>query len=110
MADLIFHYNNIIAFRENKRFLQEQFPKKLTGVQMEKLQTLYEQMIEDNELMQELADIINFSAGKINTLPVCHASPRHCCPLRVGWRGFPAQRVSRPFRATSILRNGATRR
>jgi hypothetical protein len=67
LADLIFHYNNLVAFRENKRFLQEQFPKKLTGMQMEKLQMLYEQMIADDELMQELEDIINFSEGKMKT-------------------------------------------
>ena len=67
LADLIFHYNNIIAFRENKRYLQEQFPKKLTGIQIEQLQVLYEQMIEDNELMQELEDIINFAAGRMKT-------------------------------------------
>jgi hypothetical protein len=63
LADLIFHYNNIVAFRENKKYLQEQFPKKLTGLQIEKLQVLYEQMIDDNDLMQELEDIINFAAG-----------------------------------------------
>jgi hypothetical protein len=67
LSDLIFHYNNIVAFRENKKYLQEHFPKKLTGIQIEKLQVLYEQMIEDNELMQELEDIINFSAGKMKT-------------------------------------------
>jgi hypothetical protein len=31
---------------------------------MEKLQLLYEQMIEDDELMQELENIIHYSAGK----------------------------------------------
>lgn len=67
LSDLIFHYNNLIAFRENKRFLQEQFPKKVTGLQLEKLQLLYEQMIEDNEVMQELESIINFSAGRLKT-------------------------------------------
>jgi hypothetical protein len=67
LADLIFHYNNIVAFRENKKYLQEQFPKKLTGVQIEKLQVLYEQMIEDNELMQELEEIIQYSAGIMKT-------------------------------------------
>jgi len=67
LADVIFHYNNIIAFRENKRFLQEQFPKKLTGLQIEKLQLLYEQMIGDDELMQELEEIINYSAGKMRS-------------------------------------------
>lgn len=65
LADIIFHYNNIVAFRENKKYLQEHFPKKLTGIQLEKLQLLYEQMIEDDELMQELEEIIQYSAGKI---------------------------------------------
>src|SRR5258707_9939644 len=65
LADIIFHYNNLAAFRENKKYLQEQFPKKLTGVQIEKLQVLYQQIIEDDELMQELEDIINYSATKM---------------------------------------------
>src|SRR6476619_3134125 len=67
LSDLIFHYNNIVAFRENKKYLQEHFPKKLTGIQIEKLQVLYEQMIEDNELMSELEEIINYSAGEMKT-------------------------------------------
>ncbi|HEX5653532.1 MAG TPA: hypothetical protein VFX58_10685 [Chitinophagaceae bacterium] len=69
LADVIFHYHNLVAFRENKKYLQEHFPKKLTGVQLEKLQLLYEQMIEDDELMQELEDIIHYSAARIkNTI------------------------------------------
>ena len=67
LADMIFHYNNIVAFRENKKYLQEHFPKKVTGIQMEKLQLLYEQMIADDELMQELENIIHYSAKKIKS-------------------------------------------
>ena len=67
LGDLVFHYNNIVAFRENKKYLQEHFPKKLTGVQIEKLQVLYEQMIEDNDVMQELEEIINYSAEEFKT-------------------------------------------
>jgi hypothetical protein len=67
LADIIFHYNNIVAFRENKKYLQEQFPKKLTGIQLEKLQLLYEQMISDDELMQELEEIIHYSAAEIKS-------------------------------------------
>jgi hypothetical protein len=63
LADVIFHYNNLVAFRENKKFLQEHFPKKLTGIQMEKIQLLYEQMIEDSDLMKELEEIINYSTS-----------------------------------------------
>jgi hypothetical protein len=67
LADIIFHYNNLVAFRENKKYLQEQFPKKLSMIQMEKLQMLYQQMIEDDELMQELEEIINYSADEIKS-------------------------------------------
>ena len=66
LADVIFHYNNIVAFRENKKFLQEQFPKKLSGMQLQKLQLLYEQMIDDDELMKELEDIIQYAAEKMH--------------------------------------------
>ena len=67
LSDVIFHYNNLVAFRENKKFLEEHFPKKLTGLQMQKLQLLYEQIIDDTEMMQELEEIINYSTGKMKT-------------------------------------------
>jgi hypothetical protein len=65
LADVIFHYNNITAFKENKKYLQEQFPKKLTGIELQKLQFLYESMIEDDELMVELEDIINYASNTL---------------------------------------------
>ena len=69
LADVVCHYNNLIAFKENKKILQEQFPKKFTGIQIQKLQLLYEAMIEDDELMKELEDIINYSVHEIkNTI------------------------------------------
>src|SRR6195952_2390508 len=67
LADLIFHYNNIVAFRENKKYLQEHFPKKLTDVNMQKLQLMYERMIEDDELMKELETIINYAASQMKS-------------------------------------------
>jgi hypothetical protein len=68
LSDVIFHYNNLQALKENKKYLQEQFPKKLTGIQMEKLQLLYEQIIEDSELMQELENIINYAQEELRTI------------------------------------------
>ena len=67
LADVIFHYNNLVAFRENKKFLQEQFPKKLTGIQMQKLQLLYEQMMEDDDVMQQLEEIIFYAAREMKS-------------------------------------------
>jgi hypothetical protein len=67
LSDIIFHYNNIVAFRENKKYLQEHFPRKFTGIQLEKLRVLYEQVIEDDELMDELEGIIHFSADRMKS-------------------------------------------
>src|ERR1700692_2718400 len=58
LSDVIFHYNNLVAFRENKKYLQEQFPKKLTGLQMEKIQVLYEQLIQEYDLLPGVEDFI----------------------------------------------------
>jgi hypothetical protein len=67
LADVIFHYNNIVSFRENKKFLQEHFPKQLTDINIQKLQLAYERMIEDDEIMKELEDIIHYSATTIKS-------------------------------------------
>jgi hypothetical protein len=69
LADVIFHYNNLVAFKENKESLKNQFPKRLTGIQMEKLQLLYEEMIADDEIMEELAQIVHYATSQLkNTI------------------------------------------
>lgn len=67
LADIIFHYNNIVAFRENRKFLQEHFPRQLTDINLKKLQLEYERMIEDDDLMKELEDIAHYAAQKMKT-------------------------------------------
>ena len=58
LSDIIFHYNNLVAFRDNKQFLQQQFPKRLTAVNIQKLELLNEELIPDDGLMEELESII----------------------------------------------------
>jgi hypothetical protein len=65
LSDVIFHFNNLIAFRNNKKHLQEQFPKKFTGVDIKKLELLFENILEDNDLMKELEEIIEFSTEQL---------------------------------------------
>jgi hypothetical protein len=65
LSDVIFHYNNLLSFKKNKKFLQDHFPKRLSGIQMEKLQLLYQQMIEDDEMMKELETIIQYAEATI---------------------------------------------
>ncbi|HEX5555765.1 MAG TPA: hypothetical protein VFX43_21150 [Chitinophagaceae bacterium] len=61
LSDIIFHFNNLIAFRENKQYLQQQFPKRLSQIDLNKLQVIYEKMVTDDELMDELEDIIRYA-------------------------------------------------
>lgn len=67
LADIIFHYNNIVSFRENRRFLEDHFPRQLTEINLKKLQVDYEKIIEDTDLMKELEDIVHYSAQEIKT-------------------------------------------
>lgn len=65
LSDIIFHYNNIIAFRENRKFLQDSFPRQLSDINIQKLQLEYEKIIEDDEMMKELEEIVHYAAQKI---------------------------------------------
>lgn len=65
LTDVIFHYNNLLNFNNNKQYLQQQFPKRLSQPDMEKLQLLYQAMIEDDELMQALEEIIHYALKKL---------------------------------------------
>ena len=67
LADIIFHFNNIVAFRENRRFLQDHFPRQLTEVNLKKLQLEYERIIEDTEMMKELEEIVQYSEQEIKS-------------------------------------------
>jgi len=67
LADIIFHYNNLLAFKKNKQYLQEQFPKKFTGIQLQKLELLYEKMIEEDDVMKELEDIFQYASKIMET-------------------------------------------
>jgi hypothetical protein len=65
MADLVFHYRNLMAVKENKTLLRESFPKEISLEEIKKLEISYRQMIEDDSLMAELESIIEFAIPHI---------------------------------------------
>ena len=67
LSDMVFHYNNLVAFRDNKKFLQNQFPKQIETVDMQKLELVYEQMLVDNEVMQELERITQYALEEMKS-------------------------------------------
>ena len=41
-SDLIFHHSNLLSFKEKKQLLAKAFPQKLSKIDLEKLQLVYE--------------------------------------------------------------------
>lgn len=66
LADVIMHYNNLLAFKNNKQFLQQQFPKVLTQFDLKHIETLYQSIIDDDALMQELEEIMGYALERMN--------------------------------------------
>ncbi|MBA4056930.1 MAG: hypothetical protein C0490_19605 [Marivirga sp.] len=65
LADLVFHYRNLQALKENKALIRESFPKELSLEEFKKLEITYREMIEDDSVMGELESIINFALPQI---------------------------------------------
>lgn len=65
LADLVFHYRNLRAVKENKALIRESFPKELSLEEFKKLELSYRQIIEDDAIMQELESIIEFAIPQI---------------------------------------------
>ena len=67
LGDVILHYHNLVAFKQNKEFLQQHFPKKLEQADIMKLELLYQSIIDDDIMMKELEEIIQYSIERMNT-------------------------------------------
>lgn len=65
MADLVFHYRNLLAVKENKALIRESFPREISLEEFQKLELSYKQMVEDDAVMNELESIIDFSLPRI---------------------------------------------
>jgi len=65
LADLVFHYRNLQALKENKTLIRESFPKELSLEEIKKLEVRYREIIEDDLVMSELESIINYALPQI---------------------------------------------
>jgi hypothetical protein len=65
LGDLVFHYRNLVAIKENKALIRESFPKEISVEEFKKLELSYRAMVEDDAVMSELESIIEFALPKI---------------------------------------------
>ena len=64
-SDLIFHYNNLSTFREEKRRLAEKFPRRLSEEEFRQMRLLREASVEDPRDMLEIESIIDYALPEI---------------------------------------------
>lgn len=65
LADLIFHYRNLLLVKENKALIREAFPKEISLEEFKRLELRYNEMVEDDSIMNELQSIIEFAIPQI---------------------------------------------
>jgi hypothetical protein len=61
LSDLIEHYRNILLFKESRKNLLEHFPAQLKGADFESFKLVYEKLVDDDSLMKEIQNIVEFS-------------------------------------------------
>ena len=66
LADLVYHYNNLRYFKQNKTMLQQAFPQRLTQADIEAVKLTYQKMVADDSTMMEIERIITYALNKMD--------------------------------------------
>ncbi len=61
LADMVFHYRNMLAIKDNKALIRESFPKEISLEDFNKLELVYRKMINDDSVMAEIEAILDFA-------------------------------------------------
>ncbi|MCU0448610.1 MAG: hypothetical protein MUC97_02040 [Bernardetiaceae bacterium] len=65
LADLVFHYQNLLQIRQNKQLLYENFPKRISHADFEKLKIVYQKIVDDDDAMREIEEIVQFAIPRM---------------------------------------------
>ena len=66
LSDLISHYKNLVSIRENKKLMYENFPDKMTRTDFENLSFIYEKIVEDDDMMEQIEEILSYAIPKVD--------------------------------------------
>lgn len=67
-SDLMLHYRNLQQVREHKKLVYEQFPQRISRADFEKLELIYEKLVEDDETMREIEEILDFATPRFSNV------------------------------------------
>jgi hypothetical protein len=66
LADLIFHFNNLLYFKKNKSMLQQSFPQRLTQADLDAVKLTYQKIVDDDSSMREIEQIITYALQEMD--------------------------------------------
>ena len=61
LTELMKHYRNVVALRDSKKNFYDSIPERMTSADLSNFKIMYEKILEDDKLMQEIETIITFS-------------------------------------------------
>lgn len=65
LADLVFHYKNLLMIKDSKKFIYENFPRAISRIDFENLRITYRKILNDDDLMREIEDIVEYALEKV---------------------------------------------
>ncbi|MBP6732155.1 MAG: hypothetical protein KA149_08850 [Chitinophagales bacterium] len=67
LSELVEHYNSLQLFREKKIAVARDFPKQISRLDFENFKVEYKQLFEDDELIKEIDQIVDFALPEIES-------------------------------------------
>lgn len=67
MADLVYHYRNLLAIQSNKSMIYDAFPKELSSEDLKNLEVNYRTILDDDSIMKEIESIIEFAIPQLKS-------------------------------------------
>jgi hypothetical protein len=61
LAELVKHYRNVVSLRDNTKNLFDSFPGAVAGMDVANFRLIFDKLIDDDQVMQEIGSIIDFS-------------------------------------------------
>lgn len=65
LADLVFHYHNLLSFVRQKQNLKNEFPKSISEIDLKNFKIAYNSVVSNDELMDIIEQIVQYSLPQI---------------------------------------------
>lgn len=65
LSDLLERYQDALSFQRRKNLMKSGFPKEISRIDLDQLKILYQEVVDDSELMSQLEEIIEYALPRM---------------------------------------------